>query len=317
MTAAPPPGPRLGVVIPCYRSATGIGTLVQELVTVLRGTGEPFLIVLVEDATPDGGATWRAIEAAKADSGELLKIVRLARNVGQHNALLCGIEALPASVERVVTMDDDGQHRPEDIPALLRALDAGADLAIGAYDEKRHAAGRNRAGELVDMTLRRLGGLPRDFALTSFRACRRFVADEALEQAGGFSYLTASLLGATNRRVNVPVRHEPRKQGRSGYTLSRSLQLVANLLLTHSRLPLVAMTAVGTGAFLITAGVLGYVLWLRVSADVVPGWASVMLMIGVQSTMFMAAMATILLYVARCHRMLSGTRARWRVADAK
>lgn len=315
-------GRSVAVVIPCYRSAGGIGALLSRIAATLDGLGEArdgtWLAICVDDASPDDGATWRALLDAKARHGERLKVLRLARNVGQHDAILCGLSAVPPGIARVVTMDDDGQHAPEDIPALLDALDAGADLAIGAYDEKRHAAGRNLGGALVDGVLRRLFGLPRDFALTSFRAMRRFVAEDALASQGGYGYLTASLLGATSRRTNVPVRHEPRRDGRSGYTLARSLSLASNLLLTYSRLPLLATAAVGAISFLLALLSLGYVLWLRVvREDIVPGWASLMLMIGVQSTMLMAAMVTILLYVARSHRLLAGLRLPWRVADER
>lgn len=305
----------VAVIIPCYRSAATLPPLVEGVLAVLDGQS---CVMLVEDASPDGGLTWRAIEALHARHGTRVKAIRLARNVGQHSALLCGMHALPPAITHVVTMDDDGQHRPEDIARLLAPLDGEADLVIGAYDEKRHDGLRNLGGGLVDGTLRRLFGLPRDFRLTSFRAMRRFVADHAVEEAGGYTYLTAALLGATHRRVNVPVRHEPRREGRSGYTLTRSLGLVGNLIFTHSRVPFLATVAICGASFAVTGFSLLYVLWLRVTTDgVIPGWASLMLMMGVQSTMLMAALATILLYVARSHRLLAGTRTRWRIADER
>lgn len=306
----------VAVVIPCYRSATTITPLVDSVLAVLDAAGKPALVMLVDDASPDEGATWRAILALRDAHGSRIRAIRLARNAGQHSALLCGMNALPDEVGFVVTMDDDGQHRPEDIPGLLDALGDDLDLVIGAYDDKRHGGLRNLGGAAVDWTLRRLFGLPSDFALTSFRAMRRFVADQAVEEAPGYSYLTAALLAGTHRRGNAPVRHEPRREGSSGYTLSRSLALSANLIFTHSRVPFIAMVAVGSASFALTVLSLLYVLWLRFSTDgVIPGWASLMLMMGIQSTMLMAGLATILLYVARSHRMLAGARTRWRIAD--
>lgn len=308
----------LGVVIPCYRSAASIGGVVEEILATCAAEGIPVLVLLVEDASPDGGATWAAIAALCAAHPGRVRGLRLARNMGQHNALLCGMQALPPEAAVVVTMDDDGQHRGGDIPALLAPLADGADLVIGAYDEKRHSGGRNLGGALVDGLLRRLFGLPRGFQLTSFRAMRRFVADHAVDEASEYTYLTAALLSATPRRANAPVRHEPRRQGRSGYTLSRALGLAANLVFTHSRLPFYVTAGIGAAALLLTLVSLLYVLWLRFSMeDVIPGWASVMLMMGVQSTMLMAALVSILIYAVRSHRLLQGRRTRWRIADER
>lgn len=306
----------VGVVIPCYRSAATIGDVVDGVLAACDAAGLPVTVMLVEDASPDEGATWRAIEALSAAHGQRLRAIRLGRNMGQHNAVLCGMQSLPREAEFVVTMDDDGQHRAEDIPALLAPLGGAADLVIGAYDEKRHAAARNMGGALLDGLLRRLFGLSPDFALTSFRAMRRFVADAAVEEASEFTYLTAALLSATHRRVNVAVRHEPRREGLSGYTLTRALGLAANLVFTHSRVPFLMTAAIGAVSLLLTLASLTYVLWLRVSTDgVIPGWASLMLMMGIQSTMLMAALGSILLYVVRSHRLLAGARTRWRIAD--
>lgn len=309
---------RVGVVIPCYRSAGTITSLVDGILTTLDEAGKSTLVMLVDDASPDEGACWRALESLCSRHGPRVRALRLARNAGQHGALLCGMAALPDDVVTVITMDDDGQHRPADLPALIAAVDAGTDLVIGAYDEKHHAAGRNLGGALVDHTLRRLFDLPSDFVLTSLRAMKRFVADDALEEAGSHTYLTAALLDATANRINVPVTHVPRREGRSGYTLSRSLRLAANLALSHSRLPVMAMMGIGVLFFVVTLASLVYVLWLRISTDgVIPGWASLMLMIGIQSTMLVAGLATILLYVARSHRILTGVRKRWRIADER
>ncbi|MET3889540.1 glycosyltransferase involved in cell wall biosynthesis [Bosea sp. OAE506] len=306
----------IAVLIPCYRSAVALPVLVNGIVAVLAHGPDPFRIVLVDDASPDDGATWRAIEALRAQHGSFIHGIRLARNAGQHGALLCAMGSMDRDVTIVVTMDDDGQHRPEDIPALLAAIRAGTDLAIGAYQEKRHGRFRNLGGQVVDWTLRRLFGLPSSFSLTSFRACRRFVVDQALEHDGRFAYLSADLLSATDRRANVPVSHQARRHGTSGYTLGRSLRLVLNLVFTHSRLPTGIMLAIAALSMAATIASLAYVVWLRLTTDgVIPGWASLMLMMGVQSTMLMSGMAMIMLYVTRSHRLLSGSRSKWRIAD--
>ncbi|MEI6159146.1 MAG: glycosyltransferase family 2 protein [Roseococcus sp.] len=308
----------LGIVIPCYRSAATIGSVVEGALEACDAAGLPVLVMLVDDASPDGDATWEAIETLCAAHRGRVRARRLVRNMGQHNALFCGMQALPPEVGLVVTMDDDGQHRGEDIPALVAPLGGKADLVIGAYGEKRHSGMRNLGGNLVGGLSRHLFGLPADFHLTSFRAMRRFVADYAVDGASEFTYLTAALLSATRRRANVSVRHEPRREGRSGYTLPRALSLAANLVFTHSRLPFYVTVASGLASLLLTAFSLIYILWLRATPEgVTPDWAILMLMMGLQSTMLMAALVSILVYVVRSHRLNQGARMRWRIADER
>ena len=168
----------------------------------------------------------------------------------------------------------------------------------------------------VDGLLRRLFGLESRVQFTSFRAFRRFVADEVVEQRASFIYLTAALLSASNRMVNVPVSHDPRREGRSGYDFQRSVALAASLVLNYSRVPFLIILAIFLLSLMFTSLVIGYVTILRLSSDeILPGWASLMIMMGIQSTMLMSAIATVLLYVARSHRILNGIATKHRVAD--
>ena len=311
------PGP-VAIVIPCYRSAATVRALADRLAATMSAAGRPWSVVFVDDASPDSvpGETWAAILAVKAKFPAEVRALRLARNIGQHAAILCGFGAIKPEAVFVVTMDDDLQHRPEDIPTLLAALEAGADIAIGAFEEKRHAGWRNVGGALVDRVLRSLFGLPNHFPLTSLRAVRRFVADEAAEGRSTHVYLTASILSASSRVVSVPVGHQPRLHGRSGYGLVTSLVLVSNLALTYSRLPFLFVAGLCFASASLTGGL---ILWIFVRVFfvgiTVPGWASTMLMIAFQSSTVLVALLILILYVSRTHRLLAGVRASHRVAD--
>src|SRR5215207_3694937 len=219
--------PAVAVVVPCYRSESTVGLLADRLAAAFEKEGSSWRLVLVDDGSPD--KTWDALLEVKRRHGERIRAVRLARNVGQHSAIICGLESVPPEATLVVTMDDDLQHCPEDVPFLLSKLRSGADIAIGAFPDKQHARWRNVGGRLVDYVLRNLFRLPPSFQLTSFRAFRRFVVEDVVSQRSTYVYLTASILASSTRVANVPVRHEPRHTGHSGYNLTRSLILDSNL----------------------------------------------------------------------------------------
>jgi len=303
----------VAIVIPCYRSAETVGILADRLVAVLSQRDCVFQLIFVDDASPDG--TWSALEAIKVKLHERALCIRLARNVGQHAAIICGMAAIATAATQVVTMDDDLQHRPEDVPLLLDALQTH-DIAIAAFDERKNERWKNIGGRLVDGTLRRLFGLQRSFQLTSFRAFRRFVCDEVTQQPAMYIYITSSILAASNSVVNVPVQWQSRVVGVSGYNYVKSISLALNLIFNYSRVPYIFIILIWAVSFLFTLYVTLSVIILRILTDeVIPGWSSVMVMIGLQGTLMMSISAVLLIYVARSHRILSQTKARYRVAD--
>lgn len=306
----------VAIVIPCYCSSVSLETLVHRIIATLQNEGR-LQCILIDDASPEEAETWNTIYRLSLKYPGIVRGFRLARNVGQHSALLCGMARISSETTMVVTIDDDLQQLPEDIPGLLNAIDNGADIAIGAYPGKKHKAWRNVAGGVVDSTLRRLFDLPGAFQLTSFRAFRRYVAEEAVDSAGRYSYITASLLSVARRRVNVPVRHEVRKQGRSGYTLLRSLELALNLYLTYSRVPLFlifSLFMVSVGA---TLTIVGWAIYRYIATTALPmGWASQMVMVGVACTLNLIATAIVALFVTRSHHVAIIPSVRWRVAES-
>ena len=254
----------ISVVIPAYRSSESLPILVGRLETVFRQSGQKYEVVVVNDCSPDD--TWSVLKALKGGR-PWLKIIRLLRNSGEHNALLCGFSIAKGDV--IVTMDDDLQNPPEEIPGLVAQIDEGYDLAIGSYGNKLHTRGRNLAGGLIDDLQRSIFGLPKDFQLTSFRAVRRAVIDNVVAMSTAFPYITSMLLSHTSRYINVPVRHDPRSFGQSNYNLSRSLRLAFNLLLNYSSYPLYFVIALCLLALSMTFGLGAWVLW-RALAEVAP-----------------------------------------------
>lgn len=304
-------GPSVSVVVPVYGSEESLGELVERLFATLEPLGRPFEIILIDDRSPDD--SWNVLKAQRERYGERIRIALLTRNQGQHNALLCGFSMATGDV--VVTIDDDLQNPPEEIPKLLDAIDHGYDLAIACYEAKQHTAGRNAGGRFIDGLIRRMFELPDDFGLTSFRAADAALIREANSMGGVFPYVTCMLLTHSGRPTNVTVRHDPRKYGSSNYTLQRSLSLAANLLFSYSSLPIRAVAilaafgvVVATIAAITTAAI-------ALAGPTVPGWASTLLVVTASNAITLTCLTILAIYVGRTNRDLSGTHTRFSIRE--
>jgi len=301
----------ISVVIPAYRSRDSLPILVKRLETVLERPEQDFEIIIVDDCSPDD--TWEILKALKKNCPRL-KIVRLLRNSGQHNAILCGFSIAKGDV--IVTMDDDLQNPPEDIPKLIAAINEGYDLAIGSYDSKKHSLGRNLGGKLVDDVQRRIFNLPKNFQLTSFRAARKVVVDNVVAMGGVFPYVTSMLFSHTSRYVNVPVHHEPRRFGRSNYNLKRSLLLAFNLLLSYSSYPLYFVVALSLGALGFSGALSLYVIWkVLAEGSAVPGWASTITAISFFNGLILLALVIHSLYLSRLNQQMTRSRVGFTIGE--
>jgi polyisoprenyl-phosphate glycosyltransferase len=295
----------VSIVVPTYRSALFIGQLVDRLTAVFAGRTEQLEIILVNDASPDD--TWDRLVALHKAHPETVRVVRLLKNSGQHNAILCGLGYVRGDV--VVTIDDDMQHPPEELPKLLDKLREGYDLVIGAYNEKKHTGYRNRAGGLIDRVIRWIYGLPASLQLTSFRAVKRSVVDVARRSNNPYPYITCILFDQVSRVTNVVVRHDERSSGTTSYSMSRSLMLASNILFSYSSLPLV-ITAAFAGVSALMA--MGLIIWILVdyftNRIAVPGWASLMVVVSFFAAMMFSSIFMLGIYVARIHHQLTGRR---------
>ncbi len=303
---------KISVVIPAYRSEESLPILVSRLTEVLRAWGKDTEIVVVDDASPDN--TWSVLKVLKQEYGKLLKIARLLKNQGQHNALLCGLSL--STGDLVITMDDDLQNPPEEIPKLVQAAENGYDLIIGAYDTKKHAATRNAGGRVIDAIIRRIFRLPDSFQLTSFRAARRAVVDGVLQMSGVFPYLTCMLLSCAANYTNVPVSHEPRKFGKSNYNLKRSFYLAANLIFSYSSYPLYFV-----GLLCLLAFALSILIGLRtvfhtlVYGAAVPGWASTVVIVSFFNALILLCLSIFGLYLLRLNQQITRTRVSYTISE--
>jgi polyisoprenyl-phosphate glycosyltransferase len=306
------PRSMISVVIPVYRSQESLDQLVTQLVTVLRGLGRPFELVLVDDCSPDN--SWKELVRLKEKFGAVVRPARLLVNSGQHNAILCGFSLATGDV--VVTMDDDLQNPPDELPKLVAMIDHGYDLAIGSYERKMHSGMSNAKGQVIDWLQRRMFALPSDFQLTSFRAIRKSVIDGVNTMGGTYPYITSMLLANASKYVNVPVRHEPRKFGRSNYTLRRGISLAANLLISYSAYPVLFVAFLCAISFLLSVG---YGTWVVVTAlsqgSAVEGWASTIAVILFFNSIILLCLFIQSVYLSRMNTQLTRSRHSYRIGE--
>jgi undecaprenyl-phosphate 4-deoxy-4-formamido-L-arabinose transferase len=287
----------VSVVIPCFRSAATLDDLVDRLVRTMPTCTDGYEIWLVVD---DGEiATWR-VAARLAAALPAVRAIRLSRNYGQHNALVAGLRAARHDV--IVTMDDDLQHPPEEIPALLRALTDEVDLVYGVPAQEEHGAGRSLASRTVKAAMAGLLGVRHARQLSAFRAFRAHLVAGFGQIVGPHTSVDVALSWGTTGVAAVTVAMDKRATGRSGYTLRTLARYSVNMLLGYSTLPLRVVTWVGLGVGLVGLGLFGRLAYLYFSGrTTVAGFTTIASMIAVFASVQLIALGVLGEYVGRIH----------------
>lgn len=295
------PERKVSVVVPVYRSAQSLPQLVERTLSTLQAASLTPELIFVDDRSPDN--SWGVLCDLQHKYPEYIKIARFQKNMGQHSAICAGLTMATGGI--VITMDDDLQNPPEEIPKLIGRLDEGFDLVIAAYDSKKHSSFRNFFGYLIDSTLRNLFNLPKSFQLTSFRAFNSSVIGGIGSLNTSFPYVTSILLSSAAKTSNVLVRHDARAFGRSNYTLKKSLSLTLNLVLHYSPLPSYFVAAMSIFTFCITV-VFGAKVFMDGVANNtgVQGWASLVVLISFLGAQGLLTQLILLVYVSRIHQQL-------------
>lgn len=228
-------------VIPCYRSVQTIGRVVEEIDMTMKGlSGYDYEIVLVNDASPDD--TFEAIRALCAGRNDICG-VNLARNFGQHAALMAGFRHTRGDV--VICLDDDGQTPAGEAGKLLAKLEEGYDVVYAKYTHKQHSLFRNFGSRVNELMTRVMLGKPKELYLSSYFAMKKFVAQELIRYENPYPYVIGLVLRTTKKIANVEVTHREREIGTSGYTIGKLLGLWFNGFTAFSIKPLRIATVIG------------------------------------------------------------------------
>ena len=250
----------LTFVIPLYESAETIAGVVHDIEGLTIEGGHE--IVLVNDGSAD--ATSEVVRGLMRDARVPITLVEHARNFGEHNAVLTGWRH--ARGAHIVNLDDDGQNPPAEAKRMWQhAVATGLDVIFGHYEMKQHSAWRNVGSWFTNRMTDWALDKPAGFYLSSFRCVRRFVAEQVVTYAGPFPYIDGLILQVTQRIGSIDVRHEPRRAGKSTYTLRRLVRLWMAAWVNFSVLPLRVATVLGL--VMAAAGMVALVvvawLWLR------------------------------------------------------
>lgn len=236
-----PERPLLSVVVPVYGSEQSLDELHRRLRISLEKITSRWEVVFVDDCSPDGA--WRLLEGF-SEADPRFRSIQLMRNRGQQRAVLCGLSL--AAGEYVVTMDDDLQHRPEEIGRLLTSIESsGADVVVGRYRTKRHGSVRRMATRVVKWLAQRTIGLPPSISLTSFRIMRREVAQAVSGIRHANPVVGYLLYSVTTRFANLEVEHDARAHGTSSYTVRQLIAYFSCMVIDYSDWPLRAVSGSG------------------------------------------------------------------------
>ena len=191
---------QISVVIPVYRSGPLLTELHRRLTAVLEERGQSFEIVFVEDC--GGDESWRIINEL-ADKDPRVVGLKLSRNYGQHPALLCGIRA--AAGEVIITMDDDLQHPPEELPKLLDKLNEGYDVVYGPPNKEQHGFLRDMASRITKLVLQEVMGVETARNVCALRVLRRHVCGAFEHYRSHFVNFDVLLTWGTDRFASIQV----------------------------------------------------------------------------------------------------------------
>ncbi len=294
--------PTVSVVVPVFNSELILPLLVQRLQPVLAACASAAEVILVDDGSSD--RSWEVIREL-ATQYEGVRGIRLMRNYGQHNALLCGIRA--AHHQIIVTMDDDLQHPPEEILKLLAKLAEGYDVVYGTPLKPLHGFWRNLASRITKVALQSVMGAETARYVSAFRAFRTPLRQAFANYQDPFVSIDILLTWGTTRFAAVAVRHDPRLIGSSHYTFGKLVTYALNMMTGLSTLPLQLASVIGFVFSLFGLGVLVYVVGrYLVQGGSVPGFPFLASTIAIFSGAQLLALGIIGEYLARMHFRMMG-----------
>jgi undecaprenyl-phosphate 4-deoxy-4-formamido-L-arabinose transferase len=287
----------VSIVIPVFGGEQTLNELYRQLASRMPAITQCFEIIFVEDGGVDG--SWRIItDLARAD--HRVHGIRMSRNYGQHNALLCGIRAARHDV--ILTMDDDLQHPVSEIAPMLAALTPDYDVIYGAPLTEQHGFLRNVASQLTKLALTSAMGAETARNVSAFRVLRTRLREGFREYRSPYVSIDVLLTWTTSRFAVVKVRHEPRAAGVSGYTVGKLIRHAFNLMTGFSTLPLQVASFLGFGFVLFGASILTYVLvHYLIYGSAVPGFAFLASITAIFSGAQLFALGIIGEYLARMH----------------
>ena len=296
----------ISVVIPCYRSEKSINIVLDEIEQVVASReGYDVEIICVNDHSPDN--VWQVLKERVAHDAKVTA-VDLARNFGQHAALMAGYRLTHG--DYIFSLDDDGEAPVDALYQAIDKLEAGNhDVVIGAYDCKNSASLFRGIGSFCNERMSRwLAEKPAELSLSTFRLMRPFVKDEICRYQGCYPYTSGLIFRTTLNCANIPVKHRKRLGGRSGYTIGKLLALWLNGFTAFSVKPLRLASFLGVVfSFLGFVYALYCIIHKIVNPNMQMGYASIMSALLVIGGIIMLMLGLIGEYIGRIYICLNNS----------
>lgn len=291
----------ISVVVPVYRGSLTLPSLAKQVGETLARLTDDFELILVNDCSPD--ESWHVIESL-ARKHLFIVGVDLRKNVGQDNAIMAGLNHARGKV--VVIMDDDLQHSPADIPALVDKVREGHDVCYAHFETKRQALWKNLGSALNGRVADWVIGKPSHIYLSPFKAISGAVVAEMLNHRGPFAYIDGIIWRVTSRCTQIPITHHMRAAGEGNYNLVKSVRVWMKLLTGFSVKPLRVITVMGfiTSCFSFLAA-MAFLVKHLFEAYPVPGWASLIISIFFLSGLQLTCLGMLGEYIGRTYLRLS------------
>jgi glycosyltransferase involved in cell wall biosynthesis len=286
----------ISVVTPVYNGEASIAELCQRLEEVLPQISAQHEVILVDDGSQD--RSWETISELCSRS-PVVRGLNLMRNYGQHNALLCGIRA--AKYDLVVTMDDDLQHPPEEIPRLLARLEEGFDVVYGAPKAEQNGLMRALASRITRLALGAAVGSDVAKNVSAFRVFRTQLREAFADYQSSFVSIDVLLTWATTRFGAITVPFQPRRSGSSNYTFTKLVRHALDMMTGFSTMPLQLASLIGFSCTLFGIGVLFYVVGRYLLEGSIPGFPFLASIVAIFSGAQLFALGVIGEYLARMH----------------
>jgi glycosyltransferase involved in cell wall biosynthesis len=296
LSARSPERRSLSVVTPVYNGEASVGELCRRLSEVLPRVATQHEIILVNDGSQD--QSWEVISELSSHT-PAVRGLNLMRNYGQHNALLCGIRA--AKYELTVTMDDDLQHPPEEIPRLLARLQEGFDVVYAAPKAEQHGFLRALASRITRLALSTAIGSDVAKNVSAFRVFRAPLREAFASYESPFVSIDVLLTWGTTRFAATRVVFQPRHAGSSNYTFTKLVRHALDMMTGFSTAPLQLASLVGFSCTLFGIGVLIYVIGRYLLEGSIPGFPFLASIIAIFSGAQLFALGVIGEYLARMH----------------
>jgi len=287
--------PEYSVVVPVYNAEETLEELVSRLAQIFAKLDETYELVFIDDNSKD--RSWEILRSLR-ERHPGIRCYQLMRNYGQQNATMCGFRQ--AKGRYIITLDDDLQNPPEEIPSLITELKKGYDVVFGIYESKKHGLYRRWGSWMINrfyaVTFKAKG------RVSAFRIMHSDLAKKILEYDLNFSYINGLIAWYSDRVSRIYVQHQPRPQGRSGYTWRKLLGLSINMMTNFSLLPLQIASYVGI-LFASTGFIIGayFVLKRVLFGSAVSGFTTIIVSISFFSGMILFFLGIIGEYIGRIH----------------